>query len=117
MQDSHSLSDCPHCGHPWHPTGPAGSCDVRYMGERCACRGVPHRRDRYRATLSGSSWAVGPTGTFRTIRAARAWAESYGDTADVATITDSRGRVVALHARDSAGDGLRWHRAEPGTDR
>ncbi len=42
--------------------------------------------------------------------AARRWAESFGTTADRCTITD-RGRIVAEHVRDTAGDGARWYRS------
>jgi hypothetical protein len=72
--------------------------------------------DKYIARIYGASWRSGPAATFSTIRAARAWAESYGTTADGCLIQRvpgprSLGRTVALHQRDTAGDGTRWFRA------
>jgi len=71
--------------------------------------------DKYEAFILGSAWAAGPTGTFGTIRAAREWAESYGTTADGCLIQRSYKRrvrqTVALHKRDTSGDGTRWYRA------
>ncbi|MDA8237388.1 MAG: hypothetical protein M0T75_05825 [Chloroflexi bacterium] len=64
----------------------------------------------YRAELFGSSWTSGPTTDHPTIGAARRWAESFGTTADLCVIRDRRGREVARHVRDTAGDGTRWHR-------
>jgi hypothetical protein len=55
---------------------------------------------------------TGETALFSTIRAARAWAEGYGTLASRCTITDRKGRLVALHMRDHNGDGLRWFRAQ-----
>ena len=64
----------------------------------------------YTAEISGSSFARGPVAEFKTIREARAWAESYGTTADRCTIR--RGdKVIAVHARDTSGSGDRWFRA------
>ncbi|KMO34298.1 hypothetical protein [Methylobacterium aquaticum] len=72
----------------------------------------PNRsRGPYTAELSGASWARGPQLECGTIREARAWAEEYGTTADRCTITDKTGSVVAIHARDTSGDGTRWYRA------
>ena len=65
----------------------------------------------YIAHLGGSGWASGPRAEFRTIRECRAWAESYGTTADCCEITDSKGRLVASHRRDTSGSGLDWFRA------
>ncbi|MDP2350088.1 MAG: hypothetical protein Q8M74_02915 [Chloroflexota bacterium] len=114
--DARTLSACPNCGHDWHPSGAAGSCAVSWMGERCGCRrmSLPDR-GRFRAELSGSSWAIGPMATFATIRECRRWAEAYGTTADRCTIAARSGRVVALHVRDTSGDGTRWYRSDPGT--
>ena len=42
---------------------------------------------------------------------ARAYAESYGDTADWCEISDAQGRVIGHH-RDKNGDGMRWFRAQ-----
>lgn len=72
----------------------------------------PNRpRGPYRAELFGSSWAQGPVVVFPTIRAARAWAESYGTTADSCTIRDCKERIVGEHQRSTSGDGTRWFRA------
>lgn len=71
---------------------------------------------RYRAFLSGPSWSVGPEHDFPTIREARAWAESYGTTADACHIYRQPSDYlypVASHRRDSSGDGSRWFRATP----
>ena len=68
------------------------------------------RRGPYTATISGSSWSRGPVAEFPTIREARAWAESYGTTADRCIITDTSGREVARHIRDTGAPG-RWFRA------
>ena len=65
---------------------------------------------KYTAQISGSSWSVGPRATFRTITEARKWAEEYGDTADRCTITDNKGREVALHIRNRNAPGG-WYRA------
>ena len=80
---------------------------------------------RYLALLSGSSWRKALVAEFDTIREARAWAESFGSTADECVIFNEhrwvprwdhprRVRpVVALHRRDRNGDGTRWYRAVP----
>lgn len=82
-------------------------------------------RHRYQATLSGSAWTAGPVATFERIADARRWAEAHGTTADECAIVDltrwapradhpDRGRpVVALHRRDTSGDGSGWFRATP----
>lgn len=53
---------------------------------------------------------------FATIRAARKWAESLGNTANICIIDapDKRGnpQCRAIHSRDPNGDGMRWYRAE-----
>jgi hypothetical protein len=49
---------------------------------------------------------------FPSIRECRAYAESYGDTADWCEISDAQGRVVASHRRDKNSDGMRWFRAQ-----
>jgi hypothetical protein len=72
------------------------------------------RRRTYRARVGGSSWSRGPSADFPTIREARAFAESYGTTADWCEITDRAGRIVASHRRDTSGDGSHWFRARPG---
>jgi len=46
-----------------------------------------------------------------TITAAREYAESYGSAADSCTI-ERKGKVVALHVRDTSGSGRRWFRGE-----
>lgn len=69
-------------------------------------------RGPYLAEIGGSSWRQGPQGEFPTIKAARAWAEEYGTTADRCTILDRHGAVVALHSRDTSGDGTRWFRVQ-----
>ncbi len=66
---------------------------------------------KYTAEITGSSWRSGPISGFRTIRAARQWAEEYGTTADACTIRDSKGVVVAEHRRDMSGDGTHWFAA------
>ena len=47
----------------------------------------------------------------RTITEARALAEQHGGLADWCEIYDGAGRLVALHRRDTAGDGTRWFKA------
>jgi hypothetical protein len=75
-------------------------------------RNHPNRsRGPYIAEIGGPSWSSGPRTECATIREARAWAESYGTTADWCTITDAKGRAVASHRRDPNGDGTRWYRA------
>lgn len=66
---------------------------------------------KYQAEIGGSSWGEGPKAEFDTIKAARAWAESYGTTADSCKIYNAKGRLVAEHRRDPNGDGTRWFRA------
>lgn len=66
--------------------------------------------EKYTATISGASWAVGPTARFPTIRACRDWAEDYGTTADRCEI-ECGGTIVGMHARDTSGNGMRWFRA------
>jgi hypothetical protein len=74
----------------------------------------PHRsRGPYLAEIGGSSWRQGPQAEFTTIRAARAWAEEYSDTADYCVIMDRYGAVVARHQRDPNGNGRSWFRATP----
>lgn len=65
----------------------------------------------YFAEISGSSFARPDVAEFPTITAARKWAESYGTTADRCIIRRHRGKVVAIHARDTAGSGARWYKA------
>ena len=111
MNDSRRLADCPNCGHDWHPSGAAGSCPVVWMGSRCGCRRMTRPDPRaFTAELHGSAWAIGPKADHPTIAAARRWAECYGTTADRCTIRTRSGREVALHVRDTSGDGSRWHR-------
>lgn len=71
------------------------------------------RRRRYTATIGGHGWAQGPEAEFGTIREARAWAETFGTTADYCTISDAGGRIVASHRRDPNNGGARWIRATP----
>jgi hypothetical protein len=73
----------------------------------------PNRsRGPYTAELTGISWTRGPRAEFATVREARAWALDYGRLADVCHIRDAKGRVVAIHPRDTSGQGDRWFRAE-----
>jgi hypothetical protein len=84
------------------------------------CHPNRHRQTRrrlYTAEMGGARMASGPIATFPTIRKCRMWAEEYGQTADRCTITDTYGRVVALHRRDNSGDGTRWYRAVGAGDR
>lgn len=67
-------------------------------------------RGPYTAEIGGSSWAKGPITEHDTIRQARAWAESYGSTADWCSIHDAKGRVVARHQRNPNAPGG-WFRA------
>ena len=71
------------------------------------------RRSRgpYIAYMGGSSWRTGPHAEFPTIRECRAYAESYGTTADWCVIQTIGGVKVAEHKRDQSGDGTRWYRA------
>ncbi len=72
----------------------------------------PNRgRGPYIANVGGSSWSRGPAAEFATIRECRAYAESYGTTADHCEITDKKGRIVAAHRRDTSGGGCDWFRA------
>jgi hypothetical protein len=64
----------------------------------------------YRADITGSSWARRQVSYFDTITDARAWAESYGTTADRCYIY-SGSRLIALHCRDTRGNGTNWYRA------
>ena len=66
---------------------------------------------KYTAQIGGHSWANGPIAEFRTLTAAREWAEEYGTTADWCRISDSSGKVVAEHRRDPSGDGTKWFQA------
>jgi len=66
----------------------------------------------YTAVIGGSAWENGPRDEFRTITDARAWAKSFGTSADWCNIIDPKGRVVAKQMRD----GNRWIKAEPNTD-
>ena len=52
----------------------------------------------------------GPVAEFATITEARRWAESFGTTADQCAIRRG-GREVALHVRDTSGDGTHWFKA------
>lgn len=71
----------------------------------------PNRsRGPYTVEIGGSSWGCGPQSTCATIREARAWAESYGSTADWCEITNRHGVVVGKHYRDPSTD--KWFRAE-----
>lgn len=67
---------------------------------------------KYTATLYGSSISNHPGIECDTIREARDYAESYGNTADSCVI-ERNGREVARHMRDTSGNGLRWYRATP----
>jgi hypothetical protein len=73
-----------------------------------SCSGHP---EKYAAHISGSSWSQGrgPRGFFNTIREARAWAESYGTTADWCEISTRSGRKVGEHRRVPTG--ATWCRA------
>lgn len=66
-------------------------------------------RGPYTVTLGGSSWGFGPQSTCASIREARAWAESYGSTADWCEIADRHGVVVGVHRRDPSTGA--WFRA------
>lgn len=69
---------------------------------------------KYFAAINGASWAHGPVGHFDTIKQARKWAESFGDTADecaIFRVLAKRMRLVAVYKRDSNGNGQRWFRA------
>ena len=65
----------------------------------------------YTAEIGGSSWGRCAVAEFSTISACRAWAESYGTTADWCLISSAAGVVVAKHQRDTSGTGMRWYRA------
>ena len=71
----------------------------------------------YTAEMGGSSYPKGPKAKFATVKEARAWAESHGDTADWCNIykpSRSRGqglKLVASHRRDPNGDGMSWYRS------
>ena len=53
---------------------------------------------------------TGADADFATIREARRWAESFGDTANHCTVRTASGSVVAEHRRDANDDGRRWFR-------
>jgi len=74
-------------------------------------RRPPHSA-RYLVTIGGHSWARGPQIECDTITEGRRIDEEYGDTADWATITDRRGRVVASHQLDPST--RRWYKASLG---
>ena len=111
-----TLDECQTCG--YQPLGPA---DVAAHVHCPECGALPDDahgdhaagpdRHAYTAQLYGSSWAVGPVTDHPTITDARRWAEEYGSTADLCVIRDHRGREVARHVRDTAGEGARWNRA------
>ncbi len=67
-------------------------------------------RGPYTAQIGGSSWSLGPSAEFPTIRACRGWAEEYGDTADYCTITDAKGNIVGSHRLNPNAPGC-WFRA------
>lgn len=48
---------------------------------------------------------------FSTIRDARAWADSYGSSADWFSIHDHQDVEIAAYRRDTSGRGDRWFRA------
>ena len=64
---------------------------------------------KYTAVLGGASWASGPESDHSTIKAARAWAESYGSTADWCNIYD-KGQLVARHVRSAEKGGMSWYK-------
>lgn len=66
---------------------------------------------KYTAEIGGSSWSKGPVLEFDSITDARKWAEEFGTTADWCRITDSKGREIASHRRDTSGDGMKWFEA------
>lgn len=67
------------------------------------------RPKRYYAKSYGEHCA---TIGFDTIREARRWAESLGTLADLVMIRkSSNDQLVAVHRRDTNGDGRRWSRA------
>lgn len=68
-------------------------------------------RGPYIAHVGGARSMFAPI-QFPSIRECRAYAESYGDTADWCEISDAQGRVVASHRRDKNSDGMRWFRAQ-----
>jgi hypothetical protein len=69
---------------------------------------------RYEAEICGSSFGYPhPQVNVSTLRECRAWAESYGTTADYCLVFDSHRRLVARYQRDTSGAGTRWFRAEP----
>ena len=68
---------------------------------------------KYEATMSGHQWFNGPTADFSTIAEARRWSESYGTTADSCRIVNLKQTghpIVAIHVRDTSGNGRRWYR-------
>jgi hypothetical protein len=74
----------------------------------------PNRsRGPYIAYMGGSSWKIGPHAEFPTIRDCRAYAESYGTTADWCIVVPVKGAdKVAEFKRDTSKDGTCWYRVE-----
>jgi hypothetical protein len=70
---------------------------------------------KYTAILHSNSWRDPKKRQFSTITEARAWAESYGTTADHCDIYNTSelmrtNRPIATHTRWRDGDGTRWHK-------
>ncbi len=72
---------------------------------------VAQSAKKYVAQVGGSAFSRGPTAYFDTVTEARAWAETYGETADWCEIYLRSGRLVGNHRR---GTGGRWFRATVG---
>ncbi len=66
----------------------------------------------YYAYIEGNGIRAGAPAIRDTIRECRALAEEFGSMADRCRIEDAKGRVVAMHCRDTSGDGTRWYRAQ-----
>lgn len=66
---------------------------------------------RYKAEIGGPNWAVPPVACFDTLTECRAFAESYGTTAQICIVRNLAGRVRAEYRRDTNGAGTRWFKA------
>lgn len=64
----------------------------------------------YTAQMGGASWSRGPQASFESVKDARQWAESYGNTADFCRIYDSNGRMIEEYCRSMTSGA--WYNAD-----
>jgi hypothetical protein len=70
------------------------------------------KSQQYRVEMAGSWWTRSPQAILGSIQECRDWAASFGSDANEARIYREHGKkIVAMHVRSTAGNGLRWFKA------